>query len=244
MAERDEYLNRDPARQWEWHEVHRDLAKNMYRTSAMDMSHGREVHVKSDFPSGYGGHIQSLRYDVLHRNTAFDRNAILNRTDPSRDSQPSYVDHISGLPTVTKFPKGAKNTPTLNAVTHDGTSKSKIPWGTQPHINKKLSYRNVPATLARSRSSPGLQQQNQQQNRVNRAEKALADSRGMNGSRVSLAAPTQDEDVEFDFKAPRPIPMGSPGAQRMANTVNRANELAQREPMPSEMDMLREQMQG
>lgn len=63
-----------------------------------DMSHGRETYARSflvarriranllwlilspfptfdagDYPAGYGGHIPSIRFDVLHRNTAFDR---------------------------------------------------------------------------------------------------------------------------------------------------------------------------
>mmetsp|Transcript_22836 Transcript_22836/g.44389 ORF Transcript_22836/g.44389 Transcript_22836/m.44389 type:complete len:226 (-) Transcript_22836:94-771(-) len=158
-----------PATQWEWHEAHRDLAKNMYRTSYSDMSHGREAHVRSDYPSGYGGHIPSLRHDVLHRNTSFDRSATLRRNDPSRDSHPSFLDQISGIPTVTKFPSGARKNPTSGVVQHDGTTTTlKPPWGVLTHKTRQpLNYRFPPPNMRRTASSPALG------DRANRAAKLV-----------------------------------------------------------------------
>merc|ERR1740121_2065344 len=90
-----------------WHESFRDHTSNMYRTSYQDMSHGQEVAVKSDFPSGYGGHVPSFRHDVLFRNNAFDRDCEQRRHDPRREAFPSFQDQISGIPTFTNRPRGA-----------------------------------------------------------------------------------------------------------------------------------------
>eukprot|EP00929_Paragymnodinium_shiwhaense_P018293 TRINITY_DN1285_c0_g1_i1.p2 TRINITY_DN1285_c0_g1~~TRINITY_DN1285_c0_g1_i1.p2 ORF type:complete len:120 (+),score=23.17 TRINITY_DN1285_c0_g1_i1:78-437(+) len=105
-------LERDPALQWKWHEAYRDMSKNMYRTSYTDMTHFREVNVKSNYPAGYGGHIPLVRHDILHRNTEFDRKLACMRADPSRDAKPSFEDQICGVPTITKFPCGAPKNPT------------------------------------------------------------------------------------------------------------------------------------
>merc|ERR1719436_1963957 len=101
MASTDGFLNTgDPKTQHQWHETFRDSAKNMFRTSYADMSFGREVAVKSDLPSGYGGHVPSIRHDILFRNTAFDRTTSIRRVDPCRDAFPSFEDHIAGIPTA------------------------------------------------------------------------------------------------------------------------------------------------
>lgn len=148
----------DPEKQWEWHETHRDFAKNMYRTSYTDMSHGREVCVKSDYPSGYGGHVPSLRFDVFHRNTQFDRSIALRRNDPSRDSHPSFQDQREGIPMATAFPQGSRgNNPTLGVVPHDGTTTMlKPPFGVLLARRPLLNYRNPPPSMARTASSPAL----------------------------------------------------------------------------------------
>ncbi|CAJ1430946.1 unnamed protein product [Effrenium voratum] len=75
----------EPEKQFEWHETYRDFAKNMYRTSYSDMSRHREVHVKSDLPSGFGGHVPSVRHDILFRNTQFDKAQETLRNDPNRE---------------------------------------------------------------------------------------------------------------------------------------------------------------
>ena len=36
-------------------------------------------------PSGFGGHVPSVRHDILFRNTAFDRAQVALRNDPNRD---------------------------------------------------------------------------------------------------------------------------------------------------------------
>mmetsp|Transcript_69420 Transcript_69420/g.165433 ORF Transcript_69420/g.165433 Transcript_69420/m.165433 type:complete len:219 (+) Transcript_69420:79-735(+) len=147
----------DPAKQWEWHESYRDLFKNMYRTTYSDMSHGRETYAKSDFPAGYGGHIPSIRFDVLHRNTAFDRKMALLRTDPSRDAMPSFKANLDGVPYYTKHPCGAKKNPTKGVVPHNGTTTMlKPPWGVLTGKRDPLNYRAVPPTMKRALSSPAM----------------------------------------------------------------------------------------
>ncbi|CAE8608229.1 unnamed protein product [Polarella glacialis] len=147
----------DPAKQWEWHEAHRDMLKNMYRTSYSDMSHGREVTVKSDFPSGYAGHVRCVGHDILHRNTQYDRVALLSRSDPSRDAFPSFMDQIAGIPTITKFPSGAKKTPSYGVVPHNGTTTMlKPPWGIMTSKRDPLNYRASPPTMKRVQSTPSM----------------------------------------------------------------------------------------
>lgn len=145
----------DPARQWEWHEAHRDLAKNMYRTSYADASHFRECHVKSDFPSGYGGHIPSLRHDILHRNTQLDRDMLTRKVDPSRDTHPSFAHQITGVPSCPN-PRGSKTAPSYKVVRHSGsTTDPKPPYGLSTNWSRQgLNQRTVPPTMKRSYSAP------------------------------------------------------------------------------------------
>lgn len=56
-----------------WHGAFRDEVKNMYRTSYQDFMTLSPVALQSDFPSGYGGNKPSMRHEVLHRNTAFEK---------------------------------------------------------------------------------------------------------------------------------------------------------------------------
>mmetsp|Transcript_56613 Transcript_56613/g.132914 ORF Transcript_56613/g.132914 Transcript_56613/m.132914 type:complete len:197 (+) Transcript_56613:88-678(+) len=151
----------DPAKQWEWHESYRDLFKNMYRTTYSDMSHGRETYVRSDYPAGYGGHIPSIRFDILHRNTAFDRNQALIRSDPSRDAMPSFKANLDGVPNYTKHPCGARKNPTKGVVPHDGTTTMlKPPWGVLTGKRDPLNYRAVPPTMKRAFSTPSIARSN------------------------------------------------------------------------------------
>eukprot|EP00434_Breviolum_minutum_P034718 symbB.v1.2.030732.t1/scaffold3495.1/size92607/2 len=136
----------------DWHETYRDFVKNMYRTSYNDMARNREVHVKSDMPSGFGGHVPSVRHDVLFRNTAFDRAQEALRNDPNRDARPSFQDHIAGIPT-TPLPRGARKPPSFGVVPHDGTTTMlKPPWGVVTTRNFPLSHRCPPPTMAEGTS--------------------------------------------------------------------------------------------
>jgi len=219
----------DPAKQWEWHETHRDQAKNMYRTSYNDMVHGREVHTRSDFPAGYGGHVPSMRHDVLFRNTGFDRNTVLRRSDPSRDAFPSFHEQISGIPTTTRFPRGAKNPPTYKVVPHDGTTTTpKPPWGVlTDKVREPLNYRTVPPTMRQSQSLPSL-----------------------GGSRKNSAAMSAGARLTESRNGPLPDAGGyeempstmSPGGDRLRRTISQANEHAMSGRMPSESEILAEQM--
>lgn len=221
----------DPAAQWEWHETFRDQSKNMYRTSYSDMAHFREVHVKSDFPSGYGGHVRSIRHDVLHRNTAFDRKMVLQRTDPSRDAFPSFIDQLAGLPTSTKYPCGARNNPTKGVVKHDGTTTMlKPPWGVMTGVRDPLNMRTAPPTMRRNTSLPAL------------GSSMRANDAAMNAGSLlarNISTPTQE-------KAPAPVPVKSVGPmspnERLRQTVHTANEDAKKGTSKTEAEILEEEI--
>mmetsp|Transcript_37752 Transcript_37752/g.74928 ORF Transcript_37752/g.74928 Transcript_37752/m.74928 type:complete len:308 (+) Transcript_37752:68-991(+) len=138
----------DPANQCDWHEAHRDMMKNMYRTSYSDMTQRREVHVRSDFPSGYGGHVPSVRHDVTFRNTAFDREQGQRRYHPTRDTHPSFEEQIAGIPCHTSNPRGARNRPTYGTIPHDGTTAMpKFPWAVATTQQEPLTHRMPPPTM-------------------------------------------------------------------------------------------------
>jgi len=218
----------DPSRQWQWHEAHRDAYRNQYRTSYTDMSHGRETSVKSDYPSGYGGHIPTLRFDVLFRNTAFDRNTVLKRSDPSRDAHPSFKDQLSGIPTFCAKPQGAKKNPSFKVVTHDGSTNPLAPWGTLRPVVHVPSFRNVPATMTRARSMPSIvaDKGSQRQNRA-----APQDMGAFMAAAKSEPAPAE----------PPARYAQSPGGP-LKDTVFKANTDARNQVMPSEQEMLMEEV--
>jgi len=140
----------DPEDQASWHASFRDASNNMYRTSYTDMSHGREVCVRSDYPSGYGGHVPSVRHDVLFRNTGFDMETAGRRTDQKRDAFPGFRDQILGIPTTTSCPRGAKKTPTHGIIPHNGTTTMlKPPWGVLTSKSDPLNHRTTPRTTPR-----------------------------------------------------------------------------------------------
>jgi len=216
-------VNKDPACQWEWHEAYRDITKNMYRTTYTDATHFRETYCKSDFPVGYGGHIPSIRHDVLFRNTEFDRKMALMRNDPSRDAKPSFIDQIAGIPTVTKFPCGAKNNPTYKVVRRESTAPL-APWGTTVNVYRdKLTMRTVPPTMKRAMSTPGLGRSNQS---------------GM-GAGQQIAG---GSDVQVPAPGPSPQIQMSPSTGHLRRTVDTANIEAQQGEIPSEAAILREHM--
>eukprot|EP00440_Ansanella_granifera_P046731 gb/GFBE01050607.1/.p1 GENE.gb/GFBE01050607.1/~~gb/GFBE01050607.1/.p1 ORF type:complete len:234 (+),score=41.39 gb/GFBE01050607.1/:1-702(+) len=224
----------DPAKQWEWHESYRDQFKNMYRTTYSDMSHGRETYVKSDFPAGYGGHIPSIRFDVLHRNTSFDRNQALSRTDPSRDAFPSFKANLEGLPNYTKNPCGAKKNPTKGVVPHDGTTTMlKPPWGVMSSKRMPLNFRAVPPTMSRSSSSPLLGG-----SRVNAAARGA-------GSIMAGGETAQNYEPSYmqqDSMMESTQDVTSPSNDRLKRTVHMANEHAMAARMPHESEILAEQL--
>jgi len=223
------------------------MNKNMYRTSYTDASHFRETYVKSDFPAGYGGHVPSIRHDVLHRNTEFDRKTALMRQDPSRDSFTSFNDQIAGVPTVTKFPCGAKKNPTKNVSQHDGTTRPLAPWGiTVNPYREALGQRTIPAIIKRTRSMPGLQRSNQA---------ALGAGFRM-ASDPSSGSPVQQQQQQQQGSRQGSQPSSgrhyqgdgmpgeafSPHADGLRRSVDFANEEATRGSYPTEAEVLREQM--
>lgn len=225
-------LDVDPSRQWDWHEAHRDMARNQYRTSYTDMVHFREVNVKSDYPSGYGGHIPAIRHDVLFRNTAFDRQGALKRNDPSRDAHPSFKDQIAGIPTWCAKPQGARKHPTHGVVPHDGTTSNLIsPWAVVKPVRAVPSYRNVPATLARTRSMPQIGAGS----RVNQAALTA-------GAALATAGPAPASSGQFNPRVAEPAP--SPGGDRIRRSVDFANEQSNQQPMPTEQEMLMGEVLG
>jgi len=248
--------DRDPANQWKWHESYRDMAKNQFRSSYTDMSHFREVNVKSDFPAGYGGHVPCMRFDVLFRNTEFDRKQALNRADPSRDSKASFVDQLAGVPSVTKLPCGAPKNPTKGVCLHDGTTRPLAPWGIteNPHRDK-LNQRSVPATIRRMRSMPGLARSNSAAMGVGSHMVGAGGDSPANGqqgmghaSGMMAGAPPQYYPDPQQQQAPQHIAMPpngqveSPNAARLRFTVESANEEAKHGRMPTEAEILHEQM--
>mmetsp|Transcript_95380 Transcript_95380/g.269679 ORF Transcript_95380/g.269679 Transcript_95380/m.269679 type:complete len:236 (-) Transcript_95380:109-816(-) len=222
---------KDPARQWEWHEAYRDLSKNMYRTSYTDATHFRETYVKSDFPAGYGGHVPSTRHDVLFRNTDFDRKQALMRQDPNRDASPSFCDQIAGVPTYTRQPCGAKKHPTYKVSLHDGTTRGMAPWGITVNPRREpLNMRTSPPTMKRWQSMPGLQQ------RSNSA--AMGVGSMMAGGSDGMQYHMQETPQRHNRHQPQSPT--SPGADRLRRTVDSANEVAMRRDMPTEADILHE----
>lgn len=118
------------------HQSHRDHMQNMYRTSYQDMVHGREVAVKNDFPAGYGGHVPSMRHDVMFRNTEFDRMHAALRDHPDRYSFPNFADQKNGVPCYTAKPRGVRRVPP------DVTAKP--PWAVALSLQDQPSFRASP----------------------------------------------------------------------------------------------------
>jgi len=230
MSGTGQLLDVDPAKQWDWHEAHRDMARNQYRTTYTDMIHFKEVNVKSDYPSGYGGHIPTIRHDILHRNTAFDRQIALRRNDPSRDAHPSFKDQLSGIPTFCTKPQGAKKNPTWKVIDHDGTTSTPIaPWAVLRPVRPVPSHRNVPTTLMRTRSMP-------QMAASNRSNQGL-----MNAGAAAVSSPMAASTGQLPMMAQQPQSPGA-GSDRLKRTVSMANAQSNQERMPSEQEMLMEEV--
>lgn len=199
------------------------------------MIHFKEVNVKSDYPSGYGGHIPSIRHDVLHRNTAFDRQQALKRGDPSRDAFPSFKDQLAGIPTWCAKPQGAKKNPSYGVIPHDGTTTNIIaPWAVLGPVKPVPSYRNVPTTLKRTRSVPQMGGSRVNQAAMSAASAAVNPGAASTGNLQTFAQPQQA------FAQPQPSP--GAGSDRFKRTVSMANEQANQQRMPSEQEMLMDEM--
>merc|ERR1712232_38369 len=142
----------DMQTQKDWHMAYKDLANNMYRTSYQDMIHGKEIAVKSDMPSGYGGHIPSLRHDVLFKNTEFDRMRGDLKKDFGRDTMPSFCEQNSGLPCMTPNPRGRPQPPTHKTIP-TYSNYVKPPWALTTHLNQPLTHRTTMSRRGESRNS-------------------------------------------------------------------------------------------
>jgi len=232
LTSSNQLLDVDPAKQFEWHEAHRDVAKNQYRTSYSDMIHGREVACKSDYPSGYAGHIPNLRHDILFRNTNFDRVQALKRADPSRDAHPSFQDQIQGIPTWCAKPQGAKKHPTFGTIPHKATTGTvRPPWGVVKPVVEPPTYRVMPSTMMRTRSMPQLR-------RTQEASGALSAS-----GRAALTNPQNMAAAMDQMATEQPAPQPtSPTSDRLKKSVNLANAEAMRQRMPTEAEMLMQEM--
>jgi hypothetical protein len=196
------------------------------------MVHFKEVSVKSDYPSGYGGHIPSLRHDILHRNTAFDRQQVLKRSDPSRDAHPSFKDQIAGIPTWCAKPRGAKKNPTYKVVPHDGTtSYVRPPWAVLKAVKDVPGHRNVPTTIVRARSMPMVGSPTG--NRINQAAVGA-------GTNLAMLGPSYSQ-PNFDGNTQ---PALARAQDRIERTVHAANQEARMQRMPTEQEMLMGEMFG
>jgi hypothetical protein len=214
------------------------MSKNQYRTSYQDMIHFREVNVKSDYPSGYGGHIPSIRHDILYKNTAFDRQVALRRNDPSRDAHPSFKDQISGIPTFCAKPQGAKKNPSYGVVPHDGTTTNLIsPWAVVRPVKPTPSFRNVPATLLRTRSLPGIQGTQRVNEAARYAGAAVASPTAV--ASPMAASPTAEQMQSMKGEE---SPLAPQGSDRLKRQVNIANAQSSQQRMPSEQEMLMDEM--
>jgi hypothetical protein len=240
-------LDVNPSNQFAVHEAFRDCARNHYRTSYSDMIHGRETYVKSDYPSGYGGHIPNIRFDVLFRNTAFDRKQALTRQDPSRDAHPSFKDQLAGIPTYCNKPQGSTKTPSYKVVTHDGTTQPRPPWGVVRPVRELPNHRSVPATLARARSLPSITKKSTERSAPQSVGKfvssqafgtSLAQDPMCGKSMSELQDPTYDESTDW----PEGDTCQDEDADPLAQTITQANQEATKQKMVSEQELLMKEM--
>lgn len=244
-------LDVNPANQWEWHESYRDVHRNQYRTTYSDMIHGRETYCKSDYPSGYGGHIPNVRFEEFFRNTAFHRKQTVSRMDPSRDAHPSFKDQLEGIPTYCNKPQGSRKAPSYKVVNHDGTTRCRAPWGVVTPVREPPSHRNVPATLARARSLPSVAKKTlerrpawQEIGDARSFQKVRVPSIGSSFSRPGSATSLAKDPFNYETVD---LPEGDTqddgdNAGPLARTVTMANQEATRQRVVSEQEMLLEEM--
>lgn len=106
---RDSIDNKDLDRHHVWKDA------NHYRTTYKDLCDGMESAVKSDFPSGYGGHIPSTRHDILHRGSDFDT-VLKERINENRDYIKPFYDLKIGQPTFTDNPLAKREHPRYGTI--------------------------------------------------------------------------------------------------------------------------------
>jgi hypothetical protein len=192
-----------------WHKTYRDMADNMYRTSYQDMIHGREVSVKNDFPAGYGGHVPSVRHDVLFRNTEFDRMNLNLKKDAKRDKFPDFDAQNRGVPTLTKFPRGMACSPTAGCCPD---ILVKPPWALTLSLRSPLTFReSPPTTLRRPQTTPHS-------------------ARGNLSARQNRAAVRAGQSAFLEDR------IGTANSTERA--VAAANEVSSKQGMPSEVEVL------
>lgn len=143
-------LKGDLSRQWYWHETFRDTSKNMYRTTYSDMIHGREVSVKSDFPSGYGGHVPVVAHDVLFQNTGTYQTLVKQGLNPNRDCFPSFKQQKNGTATY-KMAASQEETPSYGSLPD---VRVQPPWAITPPIRPVPSHKTVPNMNVRNTPAP------------------------------------------------------------------------------------------
>jgi len=121
----------------------RRLDMNTYRTTYADMTHGLETSIKSDYPSGYGGHVPNLRHQVLFRNTKFDDD-LLTRRHEFRDALPDFTANKLGLPYYTANPRVPTDVNTFGTKMKENPLISP-PWCIQalPQLQKPPTFRNA-----------------------------------------------------------------------------------------------------
>merc|ERR1712194_107123 len=137
-------LKGDLTKQWQWHEAFRDASKNMYRTTYADTIHGREVAVKSEFPSGYGGHDPVVQHDTLFKNTRTYDTLQKMALDPKRDTFPCFQPQKYGCPTYAKAGSGMHNDAVPDMSVHPP------PWAATDAIRRVPSYKMTPNMDARN----------------------------------------------------------------------------------------------
>lgn len=153
----------------------------------------------------------------------------MKRCDPSRDAHPSFKDQIAGIPTWCAKPQGAKKNPSWGVVPHDGTTTNLVsPWAVLRPVNAVPSYRNVPTSLKRTRSMPGLGG-----SRVNQAAMSVGAAVASPGQSGSMG---QFQEEEVAQQQPVPSPGGA--SDRLKRSVSIANAQSNQQRMPSEQEML------
>lgn len=211
------------------------------------MIHGRETYCKSDYPSGYGGHVPNVRFDELFRNTAFDRKQTLSRKDPGRDALPSFKDQLAGIPTYCNKPQGATKNPTFKVVNHDGTTRCRPPWGVVTPVREPPGHRSVPATIARARSLPSVGRKSLERSSTRSSQKVPPIGASMSNSRASGTALANDpfyyETVDLPEGDTRQDDDDADSESHpLAQTVTMANQQATKHKMVSEEELLMEEM--
>ncbi|KAF4727235.1 hypothetical protein FOZ63_019014, partial [Perkinsus olseni] len=132
-----------------------------------DMVNLREVAVRSDFPSGYAGHVPTLKHDLLFKNTKlwqdfqheFDRKDVdpvgVSCTEDAKteikvtDRLPAFGGQKAGVPQFCQNPRGANKIPRevfqkINGALAVKGGGIKAPYATTPPVRKSPSYRDVP----------------------------------------------------------------------------------------------------